>query len=66
MPDARAVLFDLDGTLLDTLGDIAGAMNAVLAAWALPVHPEPAYRRCIGVGAVWLARRVLPEGRRDE
>jgi phosphoglycolate phosphatase len=66
MPDASAVLFDLDGTLLDTLGDIAAAMNAVLADWGLPVHPQPAYRRFIGDGAVWLARRVLPEPRRDE
>ena len=62
----RAVLFDLDGTLLDTLDDIAGAMNAVLADWGLPEHPVAAYRRFIGDGAVWLARRVLPDARRDE
>lgn len=67
MPDApRAVLFDLDGTLLDTLDDIAGAMNVVLAEWGAPAHPVDAYRRFIGDGAVWLARRVLPEDRRDE
>lgn len=64
-----AILFDLDGTLLDTLEDLADSMNAVLAARALPVHPTDAYRRFVGDGMENLARRVLPEplrGREEE
>ena len=39
----RAVIFDLDGTLLNTLPDIASAMNRALAQAGLPAHPEEAY-----------------------
>lgn len=56
----RAVIFDLDGTLVDSLGDIADAMNATLAARRFPGHPEDAYRAMIGDGVLALARRVLP------
>lgn len=62
----KAVLFDLDGTLLDTLEDLADAMNAVLAAEGLPAHPTDAYRHFVGDGIVNLVRRALPEYRRDE
>ncbi len=55
----RAVLFDLDGTLLDTLNDIAGAMNLVLARRGLKQHPLPAYRNFVGDGAEMLVRRTL-------
>jgi len=61
----QAVLLDLDGTLIDSLGDIADSMNAVLAALGLPVHPANAYRRFIGDGVEWLVRRALPESRRS-
>ena len=37
----RAILFDLDGTLLDTLDDIANAANRVLAERGFPTHPNP-------------------------
>ncbi len=62
----RAVLFDLDGTLLDTLADLAGSMNAALAAMKLPVHPAEAYKQFVGDGIVMLARRALPPARRDD
>ena len=42
----RAVLFDLDGTLVDTLHDIADAMNQVLEAAGLPVLPIAACHHC--------------------
>lgn len=58
----RAVIFDLDGTLVDSLGDIADAMNATLAARGHPGHAEDAYRRMIGDGVLQLAQRVLPAG----
>jgi len=61
----RAVLFDLDGTLLNTLDDLADAMNSVLAAQGLPVHPTDAYRYFVGDGARALAERVLPPDHDD-
>lgn len=45
------VLLDLDGTLIDTLADIAAACNRTLAAHGLPVHPEHEYRAYVGEGA---------------
>ena len=58
----RAVLFDLDGTLADTLAAIAGVANFALARLGLPVHPLDAYRRFVGDGITLLAERVLPPG----
>ncbi len=62
----RATLFDLDGTLLDTLDDIATAANQVLATRGFPTHSHPHYRMLIGEGVVKLMRRALPEMHRDE
>jgi len=62
----RGVIFDLDGTLVDSLGDIAAAMNRSLAARGLPTHPVDAYRTFIGEGVQKLAERVLPPGHQDE
>lgn len=56
----RAVLFDLDGTLLDTLEDLADAVNAALAMLGFPAHPVDAYRFFVGDGVETLMRRVLP------
>ena len=56
----KAVLFDLDGTLLDTLDDLANAGNRVLAARSLPVHPVAAYRYFVGDGIATLVERILP------
>jgi phosphoglycolate phosphatase len=62
----KAVIFDLDGTLLDTLEDIADSMNSVLSRSGFPIHSLEAYRNFIGDGVVTLVRRVLPEGHKDE
>src|SRR3954467_15051234 len=59
----RAVVFDLDGPLLDTLEDIAQAANDVLAGLDLPTHPPAAYRRFIGDGVAMLFRRAPPPRR---
>ena len=56
----KAVLFDLDGTLLDTLEDLADSMNAVLSARGHPAHPVEKYRYFVGDGMEELARRTLP------
>jgi phosphoglycolate phosphatase len=62
----HAVIFDLDGTLLDTLDDIANAANRVLAARGFPTHPNPNYRTFIGEGVVKLMVRALPAAHQDE
>jgi phosphoglycolate phosphatase len=62
----RAVLFDLDGTLVDSLEDIADSMNAVLARLGVPEHPVDAYRYFVGEGMEMLVRRALPDGRDDD
>jgi len=56
----RAVIFDLDGTLLDTLADLADSMNRVLERNRLPQHPLEAYRYFVGDGVEMLVRRALP------
>jgi phosphoglycolate phosphatase len=61
----RAILFDVDGTLLDTLSDIANAANAALRRLGLPTHPIDKYRRFVGDGAGCLAQRVLGRAGRD-
>lgn len=54
------VIFDLDGTLVDSLEDLADSMNAVLAARGFPIHPVAPYRRFVGDGIATLVRRALP------
>ena len=58
----KAILFDLDGTLLDTLSDLAHSVNEVLSRLGYPVHPVEAYRFFVGEGIETLIRRALPEG----
>ncbi|HUE70277.1 MAG TPA: HAD family hydrolase [Pirellulaceae bacterium] len=60
-----AVLFDLDGTLLDTLDDIADAANAVLAAQGMPAHPLAAYKLFVGEGVIRLFDKALPSDHRS-
>ena len=55
----RAVAFDLDGTLMNSLADLAASTNAVLAAHGLPVHPLPAYNQMVGNGVRVLIERAL-------
>ena len=62
----RAILFDLDGTLLDTLTDIAQAANQALALEGFPTHPEAAYVKFIGDGVAMLFRRALPSDLADD
>jgi len=56
----KAVLFDLDGTLADTLADLANATNHALVQLGCPTHPVEAYRHFVGDGARTLCQRVLP------
>jgi phosphoglycolate phosphatase len=58
----KAVIFDLDGTLLDTIVDIADSMNRVLAHNGFPVHDRAAYLNFVGAGMDVLVHRALPVG----
>ena len=58
----HAILFDMDGTLLDTLTDMQDAVNHVLAAYGLPLRTLEEVRRFVGNGAGPLIHRALPEG----
>ncbi|HXZ91079.1 MAG TPA: HAD family hydrolase [Candidatus Dormibacteraeota bacterium] len=62
----KAVLFDLDGTLLNTLDDLADSMNASLKRFGFPPHPAATYRYLVGDGLVNLVSQALPEQHRDE
>lgn len=55
-----AVLFDLDGTLLDTLDDLTASTNAALSAFSLPPRTRDEVRRFVGNGAERLIRLALP------
>ncbi|MEM6293287.1 MAG: HAD-IA family hydrolase [Myxococcota bacterium] len=55
----KAVLFDLDGTLADSLADIATSTNACLHAMDLPTHPPSAYPGFVGHGIRVLVQRAL-------
>lgn len=59
---ARAFIFDLDGTLADSLGDIADAMNAALKDRGLPVHSHQAFKGFVGEGVEEMAARASPKG----
>jgi len=62
----KAVVFDMDGTLLDTLEDLADAMNRVLVGRNLPAHPVDDYRYFVGSGAKNLVIRTLPQAVRGD
>jgi len=61
----QAVVFDLDGTLLNTLADLATAMNAALAASRLPTHPVESYKFHVGGGLMNLIHRTAPASMDD-
>jgi len=64
--NVQAVVFDLDGTLLDSLADIANAANWVLNAHGFPTHDIEAYRYFVGEGVRHLLNRTLPQERRHD
>lgn len=57
----ETVVFDLDGTLLDTLDDLHGAVNAALAAYGLPLRSKDEVRGFVGNGIVKLMERAIGE-----
>ncbi len=57
----RAVVFDLDGTLVDSLADLAASGNELLSLYGKPPHATEAYRYLVGNGSRKLVERLLPE-----
>lgn len=62
----KAVIFDLDGTLLDTLADIGTGANFALCQFGYPVYPLEKYRQMVGHGVKNLFRTALPAGSTEE
>lgn len=63
---SAAIIFDLDGTLLDTLQDLADSTNAALRQMGHPPHPTEDYKQFVGDGVVKLAQRALPPQRQND
>ncbi len=62
----KAVIFDLDGTLLDTLGDLTTSVNAATQAHGYPVHSQEAVCSFVGNGVYRLIERAIPGGAGNE
>jgi phosphoglycolate phosphatase len=61
----KAVIFDLDGTLLNSLEDITDSANSVLSTHCFPTHKADDYKIFVGSGISELMTRALPEEERD-
>jgi len=59
----QAVIFDLDGTLVDSIGDLADSANAMLSFYGFLQHSREEYRYFVGNGARKLVERCLPDGK---
>ena len=62
----QAAIFDLDGTLIDSLEDLADSANAMLAGYGFPSHDVDLYRLMVGNGSRKLIERCLPEESRKD
>lgn len=62
----KLAIFDLDGTLLNTIGDLAAAGNYTLEKMGFPQHSEEKFRQFVGNGIPKLIERMLPEKVREE
>ena len=58
----KTYIFDLDGTLLDTLGDLAASVNYALRTHGMPEHSVDDVRRFVGNGVRLLMERAVPDG----
>lgn len=63
--EIKLVIFDLDGTLLDSVEDIAASTNYALQQIGQPIHPVVSYKQFVGNGIAKLFERALPEGARS-
>ena len=56
----KAVIFDLDGTLVDSLADLSDSVNLMLESYGFPTHEMEQYRYFVGNGSKKLMERTLP------
>ena len=61
----KLVLFDLDGTLLDTLDDLSEAVNYAMGLRGLPGHTREDYMKMVGHGIRNLVKQALPEDKQE-
>ena len=62
----KLIIFDLDGTLLDTLDDLSAAVNHAMQLRGFPKHTRDEYMKMVGHGARNLMRQALPNGHKDD
>ena len=62
----KLVIFDLDGTLIDTIADLGGAANEVLRVKGFPRHTLEEYRGMVGHGVRNLVRKAMPEALQED
>ena len=65
MGRVKLAIFDLDGTLLDTIGDLAASCDAVMQMNGLPQHTTDEYRQMVGRGILRLVEAAIPEQMRS-
>ncbi len=62
----KLIIFDLDGTLLNTIADLANSTNYALSYLGFPTHEVGAYNFFVGNGVNKLFERALPEGEKTQ
>ncbi len=66
MTDIKGIIFDLDGTLIDTIEDIGNSVNAVLEDYGYPTYTKDEYKLMVGHGFMNLIKRAMPEGLKED
>ena len=66
MQSLKLIIFDLDGTLLNTLSDLAHSANHALEKCGFPIHPIESYKFFVGNGINKLLERCLPDNQKTE
>ena len=65
MSEKKVVIFDLDGTLLDTLCDLGDSLNRMLEHFGYPTHPYDKIKEMVGNGATVLTLSAIPDGEKN-